>query len=353
MRTQDELEKAIFGCLLGTAVGDALGLPFEGLPRTRIARLAPRPLRHSLLFGRGMVSDDTEHACMTAQALIRSAGEPHRFALSLSWRLRWWLLGLPAGIGWATFRAIVRMWIGFSPSSSGVFSAGNGAAMRAPILGIFSAKSPEELRHLVKISTRMTHSDPKAEWASLAVALAAAAMIRRWSTGEFEKELFALLPAGSENFRALMEMARLSAERGESAEEFANDLGLEHGISGYAFHTVPVLLQIWMRHRADFKAAITEAVFLGGDTDTVAAILGGIIGAAGEEAIPDSWADGILEFPRDRRHLHRLAARLAKAAEVCRPQPEVRCAVWAVPVRNLLFFLLLLAQIPRRRFMRS
>ena len=54
-------ETAIIGSILGTAVGDALGLPLEGLSRRRGARLIGDPDRHHLILGRGMVSDDTEH----------------------------------------------------------------------------------------------------------------------------------------------------------------------------------------------------------------------------------------------------------------------------------------------------
>jgi ADP-ribosyl-[dinitrogen reductase] hydrolase len=88
----------IAGVILGTAVGDAPGLPREGLSRRRAARLfGDPPLRHSFLFGRGMASDDTEHTCMTGQALLRAPEDVDVFARSLAWRLRFWLLGLPAG----------------------------------------------------------------------------------------------------------------------------------------------------------------------------------------------------------------------------------------------------------------
>src|SRR6476620_4134044 len=85
---------SLAGCLLGTAVGDALGLPYEGLSPQRAARLYGSPGRYRLLFGHGMVSDDTEHACLVAQALIASGGVEGRFAQELARRLRWWLLGL-------------------------------------------------------------------------------------------------------------------------------------------------------------------------------------------------------------------------------------------------------------------
>jgi len=69
----------IVGCLLGTAVGDALGLPFEGLSKRRICKFHPDLNRYHFFFGRGMTSDDTEHTCMVAQALILSGGDVKRF----------------------------------------------------------------------------------------------------------------------------------------------------------------------------------------------------------------------------------------------------------------------------------
>ncbi len=64
-------QSAITGAILGTAAGDALGLPYEGLRPGERRGLLGEPDRHRLLVGRGMVSDDTEHACMTMQALDR------------------------------------------------------------------------------------------------------------------------------------------------------------------------------------------------------------------------------------------------------------------------------------------
>ncbi|MBZ0237261.1 MAG: ADP-ribosylglycohydrolase family protein, partial [Deltaproteobacteria bacterium] len=145
----------IAGLLLGTAVGDSLGLPREGLSARRAALLYPGPLRQRFVLGRGMLSDDTEHACLTAQALLVAGGEPRRFARSLGWKLRWWLLGMPAGVGWGTLRAIARLWIGFSPARSGVRSAGNGAALRAPIIGAWFDEL-HDVQTFVDLSTLIT-----------------------------------------------------------------------------------------------------------------------------------------------------------------------------------------------------
>ena len=109
--------RACVGCLLGTAAGDALGLPYEGLSPRRGVRLFPKRDRHHLLFGKGMVSDDTEHAAFVAQALLRGRGDPDAFARHLARSLRWWLLGLPAGVGFATLRAIIKPLAGLATAA--------------------------------------------------------------------------------------------------------------------------------------------------------------------------------------------------------------------------------------------
>ncbi len=83
--------EAIVGSLLGTAVGDALELPYGGLSRQHAAKLLGAPNRHRF-FGAGMISDDTEHMAMVAQALITACGNVAIFQKDFSWRLRIWLL---------------------------------------------------------------------------------------------------------------------------------------------------------------------------------------------------------------------------------------------------------------------
>jgi ADP-ribosyl-[dinitrogen reductase] hydrolase len=113
---------AIIGCILGTAIGDAIGdaigLPVEGLSKRRQSLMYPEISRHHLLMGHGMISDDTEHTCMVAQSLIVSGGNLQVFSQQLAMRFRFWLLGFPAGVGFATLRAILKLWLGFSANSN-------------------------------------------------------------------------------------------------------------------------------------------------------------------------------------------------------------------------------------------
>jgi len=225
------------GCLLGTAVGDSLGLPYEGLSARRAAKLFPDTSKHHLVFGKGMVSDDTEHAAFVAQALIHSRGNVDVFQKRLARSLRWWFLALPAGVGFATARSILKLWIGFSPQKSGVFSAGNGPAMRSPVLGVACGHNAEKLKQFVKASTEITHSDPKAYYAALAVALAA-----HQSTGDekpspqrYLSTLKDLLPEDdAEELHELLQRAAVSADNGEPVTEFASNIGSRNGISATA-----------------------------------------------------------------------------------------------------------------------
>ena len=93
--TANRWRETFAGVLLGTAVGDALGLPAEGLSRQRIARRWGGQWQHRFLFGRGMISDDTEHTLLVAQALLQHPDNPTAFQQCLAWKLRLWLLGLP------------------------------------------------------------------------------------------------------------------------------------------------------------------------------------------------------------------------------------------------------------------
>ena len=161
------------GSLLGCALGDSIGLPFEGISTRRIKRLNPGPLRQRLVFGHGMISDDTEHSCAVAQSLIASAGNADLFGRNLAWRLRWWFLTLPGGIGLGTLRSAIKLWIGFPYHKSGVNSAGNGPMMRSAIFGAFAADNDRLREELVAVSSEITHSDPRAGRAAQIVARAA------------------------------------------------------------------------------------------------------------------------------------------------------------------------------------
>lgn len=338
---------AITGCLFGTAVGDAIGLPFEGLSRRRIHRwLGGNPLDHRFFLGHGWCSDDTEHTCLVAQALLTARSEPrpdwyvHVFTHNLAWRLRFWLLGMPAGIGLATLRSLVKQWLHPLGHCDGVFSAGNGPAMRSAILGVCHGDDQDLMRQLVRASTRLTHTDPRAEDGALAIACAAhLATLPQPQTPE--RFLAALSDVLADKDSVVLQSVRqvvLSVSQGESSLDFAYRSGSANGVSGFVMQTVPVALHIWLSHPQDYARAIETVVRCGGDTDTVGAIVGGLVGArVGPKGIPGQWLDGLREWPRTLVWLQALGERLADTDPAGQWRGALALNLVGLLLRNLWF----------------
>jgi ADP-ribosylglycohydrolase len=278
---------------------------------------------------------------MVAQALIASAGDAEGFVRDLSRRFRFWLLGLPAGIGFATLRSIFKLWLGFPPGKSGVFSAGNGPAMRAPIIGVCKGADGEQLKRLVKFSTVITHTDPKAYHGALAVALAAHLSATSVSTdgNEFHTRLEQLL--ANENageFQELITDVLKSTQQGRSTKEFVESLGLQRGVTGYVYHSVPAVIHAWMVNPKDYRAALLDIIGCGGDTDTTGAILGGIVGSGtGKQGVPKEWLDTLIEWPRTVVWMEALAKQLSSSLTTPAQSPPINLPFMGVALRNVLF----------------
>ena len=328
---QLRFSQAIHGSLFGTAIGDSIGLPYEGLSSKRLAKFNYLPLRQRFLFGRGMLSDDTEHSCIIADALIYSNENIKEFSSNLAWSLRFWFLGLPAGIGMATLKACLKLWCFFPANRSGVFSAGNGPAMRSAILGVYACND-QKLRHqLVEISTHITHTDPKALKGALIVAEFAArnTIGKPLSVDDCITEISDII-GDDDELRNILLNAIESARLQQSALDYCRQNNQIKGVGGYIYHTLPVVMQIVLRNNDDFEVAITEAVSCGGDTDTVAAIVGGIIGAnVGKAGIPTKWLDNLMDWPRNKQYLDSLANELAAV----RWQKQPGRTRWMDPIR--------------------
>jgi hypothetical protein len=129
----------------------------------------------------------------------------------------------------------------------------------------------------------------------------------------------------------------------KSVEEFADSIGLHKGVTGYAYHSVPVSIYAWLRHRNDFRIALESALDCGGDTDTVGAIIGAIVGAkVGKGGIPCEWIDGVCEWPRSVLLLEQIAARLARQKDTAHALGPVRYFWPGLVPRNLLFLVVVL-----------
>src|SRR6185436_1739964 len=250
------------GVLLGTAVGDALGLVCEGMSARRIARRFGRPDRYRLLGRTGYVSDDTEQSALVAQSLARHPADLDRCVRAFRRSLLGWFWRLPWGIGLATVRSSFKIMLGLS--RSGVRSAGNGSAMRAAIVGAFFADDAEKRRAFGAAIGSVTHTDDRAVQGALFVAQ----LIAR---GPEEALKSVTEPILGDALHRATELARRGAPSSEAAAALKT--------TGYVVHSVPFALFCYLRFGDTPLLALQECIGAGGDTDSIAAILGAWLGA--------------------------------------------------------------------------
>jgi ADP-ribosyl-[dinitrogen reductase] hydrolase len=343
-------EDIFTGLLIGPAVGDALGLPAENLKPERIRRLWSGQWRMRFLFGRGMISDDTEHTLMVAQALLSHSDDVAAFQKSLAWKFRWWFASLPGGMGLTTAKACLRLWAGIPTSRSSVISAGCGPSMRSAIIGAFFANEPDKRRSFAQASSSLTHRGWQAATAALAVAECAAFLVSNGSRPNASEIIDRLSCLTNEpDWQKPIAQIRCCLGSGASVSDFARLLGLRDGVSGYSLHVVPVAIYAWLRHPDDFRKAVVSVLECGGDTDTVGAIVGALAGAAvGEQGIPREWSGRLLEWPRSPALIREIARRLARQRLEGGPSGALSYFWPGVILRNALFLIVVLLHGLRR-----
>jgi len=249
-----------------------------------------------------MFSDDTEHTVMVLRSLIESPNDPNDFQRRFARRLKRWMLAVPAGAGMATVKACLRLLAGVPPSRSGVGSAGNGAAMRSAIIGACFGHEPGKRRAFTHAASVVTHTDRRAIDGAHLVALAAATPAPDFFLAASQEDLI-------EEWRASLRTLERSLAEDLTPEQFASLIAGSRGVSGFVMHSVPVALFCWLRHPESYRECLGTAISLGGDTDTVAAIAGGIIGAhLGIDAIPLDWREGMVEWPLTLNRMLELGA---------------------------------------------
>lgn len=298
------------GCLMGQALGDALGFVVEGYPPSvcydYVAELragkAGEKGRGQFPFGQ--YTDDTQLARELLHSMtLRHKFDPEDYARRIadiftSERI--------VGRGRATEEAAQRLIKGVSWQQSGTMppNAGNGSAMRAGVVGLMLYDRPSELMLVAQDQGRITHQDPRCSAGAIAIAggVALALMhggderepvnveafcrqLSEWVTPTHE--------AFGESLRKLPAWTQLSPE--EAAEPISRE-GLEpgymdfwQGISPFVIGSVLWSLYSFLRSPDNYFETICTAIQPGGDVDTTAAMAGAISGArVGVGGLPQS-----------------------------------------------------------------
>ncbi len=321
----------IAGVLLGTAIGDALGLPTEGMTARAIAESGVCVDRYRLAGRTGWVSDDTEQSALVAQSLAAHPRDLAAFQRAFRSALLGWFLRLPWGIGFGTLRACLRIALGLR--RSGVASAGNGAAMRAAIVGaVFADATRDERSRWSDAVAEVTHTDPRAVQGARFVAELAATCVATRAGDEVDPSS-ALAIVDEPELRGALESSLDLWGRGATTAQAVDALGS----SGFVVSSVPIAAFCFLRYGPDPRAALTEILRAGGDTDTNAAIVGAWLGALhGERGLPSSLVAHLCEGPFGKTHLRALARDLVAARAGA--APTARYSWVAALARNLALY---------------
>ena len=296
----------IVGALVGTAVGDALGMPVEGLSHQNVRTyyLGIKEYRDDDQRGdlqAGQWTDDTQMTFALVRAMAQTA-DPEDWPAAVaeeyvafrSEARRW---------GPTTTAAIDRLANGAAPADSGnADRATDGAAMRAAPLGLWWAAAEVSRARAFEVAQAVlgvTHRHPVALVAGWGQAVAV-----RFALGEtpdtFDRAGFwaTLLDATTEAEEHLGAEPRVS-DRLRALEDQIDGFPLDlrdacDGVTVRADEAWPFACAMVARRPHLLENTLLSGINVGGDADTTGAMMGALLGALhGWDAVPTEWKEGL------------------------------------------------------------
>lgn len=288
----DDIEKKLSGYLYGTACADALGRPVEHLTLEQIQKkYGEKGILE--LPSNSPWTDDTQLMLVLARVLLRGAElELPELMDKIAEELVLWLDEPDLGAGATTRGAALNIRDGIHWSNSGLNSKTCGSLMRVGILGFIFRNDPEKLIKVASISGKITHTHPAADAASVAGAYAVKLALDGVEPREMFEPLLEVTQGISQEFTQALENSYITAYSDIEDKEGLKKLGQ----GWYADETFALAYFCILRYPNDYKKAIRTAVNITGDSDSVASVAGGILGARlGVDAVPISWIEALKE----------------------------------------------------------
>jgi ADP-ribosylglycohydrolase/protein-tyrosine phosphatase len=280
------------GGLQGLLIGDALGVPYEFHDAFDLPPMAEIEMEPPAAFDRshagvapGTWSDDGAQAlCLLASLIARNDLDLDDFSRRLVNWADWGYLAVDGhvfDIGMQTARAIGRLRQGIAPAKAGPdqeFDNGNGSLMRVLPLALWHQGSDESLVAMAGQQSLPTHGHPRSSIACAMLCLWARAELNTlaspwdWAASRLH-ELGPRLGLPVEEIELVLSSANREAAKG----------------SGYVVDTL-WSARIALEESSDYAAAVRRAIAFGNDTDTTAAVAGGLAGIRyGMHGIPLHW----------------------------------------------------------------
>lgn len=276
----------MYNVLLGTCIGDSLGMQFESRPASDENLLAwdgksfGSSEHHKLTFGQ--YTDDGQFSICVAQSLIDNNGfNPEDLAqryvdLFDSKTIR--------GYGRTTLAAINNLRSGIPYTHSGILSSyGNGTAMRAAPFGVFFRDDLNTLLQVVKTDSEITHFSDEAVAGGLAIAIASYLICNGEEDKNILNTIVSHIPDSvvKERLIFLNEIISFDTNHQDVLKYF--------GTKADVRQTVPSALYCYLKFD-NFQDGVETAIRGGNDTDTTAAIVAALFGTKlGKEGIPDRY----------------------------------------------------------------
>jgi ADP-ribosyl-[dinitrogen reductase] hydrolase len=282
--------------LLGLAIGDALGQPFEfckpelfktnnWIGEFREGMACSVPLKA------GQYTDDTKMAMQLSLSLIKCK----KFDIEdvKDKYVEWIESGDLRGIGVQTANALYK--VSQREKDPGKIisrflnndKCGNGTIMRIAPLAIFYKNDAKKLYHAAVKDAKITHNHKDAIEGNVVLVKLISAII---NGKDIDKTINELIKSTTEgNIRCAIENAYNFYKYGCTYID-----AIDFGIKGSADETLATALFCFLRYRESFKDAIVNSILIGGDTDTRGAIVGALSGTyLGLEMIPEEYVNGI------------------------------------------------------------
>ncbi|MBK4348949.1 ADP-ribosylglycohydrolase family protein [Lacisediminihabitans changchengi] len=305
MTTLVQIEHAL-AAFTGLAIGDALGMPTQSMSRREIVEdygdirgfvsAGPRQ-RIAAGMAAGSITDDTEQAILLGELLVDGAGviDVTVFAERLmSWEAKMAARGSLDLLGPSTKAALERLAGGSSPAESGRFGSTNGAAMRITPVGIaFDASNLSAFVDAVAATSEVTHNTSLGIASAAAIGAAVSAGVGGASVHEAIEVAIAAADEGAT--RGFWVAGGTIAARLRWAIPYLNETAASKrsdvltdviGTSVASQESVVAALALVAVAESPWDA-VCLAAGLGGDTDTVAAMAGAVLGSvSGASAWP-------------------------------------------------------------------
>jgi ADP-ribosyl-[dinitrogen reductase] hydrolase len=285
------------GCMVGAAIGDAIGKQNEGLSRKDILKKsyikdygkAPPGCPGEKLSA-GQYTDDTEQMILLAESLIECSGfDAGDFAKRIS---RWGADALADPVrkklvGPSSYVAVERLNSGISWKESGSGFPSCGSSMRAAPLGLFYCDL-DEVEEKAVLSSIPTHNSSAAIAGTVAVASGVRCALDGMDCPEIIKESCVRASKYDEG------MGKKIIYSFENRDVEPDEVFAKLGTSYLVDETVPSAFYCFSRYFDEPENAIIEAVNAGGDTDSIACVTGALCGARhGMDAFPGRWIKGL------------------------------------------------------------